>query len=932
MFKFNPFTGRFDRTSEIPLLPIHGGTGSTTAEFSPTINAVTFHYYVNSATGSDSNDGLTVGTPFLTIEKALNSIPLLMGRVYQINIADGTDNLTAKYTFKTSSSVSGDTDWGGKVIIYGNPTTPGNVVINALNTSTTAIEVEDKAVAVEFNGITISNCNIGVVANNARVIFKNTNINYQLQALQVGYASQVTVPSGNTGMILTSDGVSAVSTGIVSTVGSSVILQSPVTITGFKGANSGAINVLLSSNVNVITSLTITADAAGARYGILTSQGGQMLISGGTHSISNISVASTTSLAAAFAIGATSRIGFQGGATLNFTNCLNAYQVAGTISEVGAVTKNYISVTNKVISFEGSTIDSTDYLNATGGISYTEAFNTQNIFGYDNRYVKTALGATGGTLGSVAFFDSAGKISQNNSKFFWDNTAFQLQLNGGSTLKLAGGTTSGAGNIQMGAVANLAYDTNVLHVDSNARTMGMICSVTPAFSSTLGPFMGMRGITYTAIANQRGNAFLYAGTPTTPGALEGRLLFGTADTERMTILYGGNVGIGTSAPTSKFHVAMSDATTTIFTAIGQEGMRFQNTNSTVNNWTELIFSNSGGNSSAAIAVQNLAHVSQSGRMILATGQSGTLREAFRIDEAGNAVVGGFGISPAAVRLYVNGSIATGVYSGSDFSSQLGLHGTAGFNNGSTYIQFTELSGSGTLNVNKGGNIDFYTHLYGATTAIRARLQANGHFLVGTTTDTTFAQAKIVSGTGVEPLALMNSVNSGFAFVHMLDYLAADAAGFGYANPSAVVHADKCYFYTVNKEFFISTDNTTTRHFKVDTSGRAAVGMNTTALTSTFHINGSFAPAYVAKTADYTATASDHTIDCTANTFTVTLPAAAGCTGRIYNIKNSGTGTITVDGNASELIDGSLTITIPPGSAGAYPNLQIQSTGTGWIIL
>jgi hypothetical protein len=96
--------------------------------------------------------------------------------------------------------------------------------------------------------------------------------------------------------------------------------------------------------------------------------------------------------------------------------------------------------------------------------------------------------------------------------------------------------------------------------------------------------------------------------------------------------------------------------------------------------------------------------------------------------------------------------------------------------------------------------------------------------------------------------------------------------------------------------------------------------------------GSIELPYVAKTGTYTIGANDHTVDCTANTFTVTLPTAVGITGRIYNIKNSGAGVITVDGAGTETIDGALTVTVPAGSTGNKPNLQIQSTGANWIIL
>jgi hypothetical protein len=53
---------------------------------------------------------------------------------------------------------------------------------------------------------------------------------------------------------------------------------------------------------------------------------------------------------------------------------------------------------------------------------------------------------------------------------------------------------------------------------------------------------------------------------------------------------------------------------------------------------------------------------------------------------------------------------------------------------------------------------------------------------------------------------------------------------------------------------------------------------------------------------YTASATDGYIGVTANPTTVTLPA--GVTGKVYIIKNEGSGTTTVTGTASDKIDGS----------------------------
>lgn len=87
--------------------------------------------------------------------------------------------------------------------------------------------------------------------------------------------------------------------------------------------------------------------------------------------------------------------------------------------------------------------------------------------------------------------------------------------------------------------------------------------------------------------------------------------------------------------------------------------------------------------------------------------------------------------------------------------------------------------------------------------------------------------------------------------------------------------------------------------------------------------------YVAKTANYTITEDDHTINCTANSFTITLPSAATWTGQIYNIKNSGTGVITIATTSSQTIDGNASGVL---TLAQYDNLTVQSNGSNWIIL
>lgn len=103
--------------------------------------------------------------------------------------------------------------------------------------------------------------------------------------------------------------------------------------------------------------------------------------------------------------------------------------------------------------------------------------------------------------------------------------------------------------------------------------------------------------------------------------------------------------------------------------------------------------------------------------------------------------------------------------------------------------------------------------------------------------------------------------------------------------------------------------------------------------STLQVGGSFAAGITTKTSNYTASVSDHTILCnnTAGAITISLPPAAGCTGRTYVIKKvsaAGNNVVLAGYNGTETIDGSTTYTI----TNQYTAILLQSDGTNWYIL
>lgn len=85
--------------------------------------------------------------------------------------------------------------------------------------------------------------------------------------------------------------------------------------------------------------------------------------------------------------------------------------------------------------------------------------------------------------------------------------------------------------------------------------------------------------------------------------------------------------------------------------------------------------------------------------------------------------------------------------------------------------------------------------------------------------------------------------------------------------------------------------------------------------------------YAAKTANYTLVATDYIINCTSNSFTVTLLSAVGIGGKTFQVKNSGTGIITVATTSSQAIDGAASVAIAQ-----YESLTLCSDGANWILL
>ncbi len=115
---------------------------------------------------------------------------------------------------------------------------------------------------------------------------------------------------------------------------------------------------------------------------------------------------------------------------------------------------------------------------------------------------------------------------------------------------------------------------------------------------------------------------------------------------------------------------------------------------------------------------------------------------------------------------------------------------------------------------------------------------------------------------------------------------------------------------------------------VDLDAQTGVGVNTTTPKSSLEVNGSLSKKVTTITTSTTLNASDNTVLCNnaATPITVTLPTAVGILGRLYNIKKgTSTSNVTIDGNASETIDGGTTVVL----SDQMDAMTFFSDGTNW---
>jgi hypothetical protein len=398
--------------------------------------------------------------------------------------------------------------------------------------------------------------------------------------------------------------------------------------------------------------------------------------------------------------------------------------------------------------------------------------------------------------------------------------------------------------------------------------------------------------------------------------------FYTAGTERMRIDSVGNVGIGTTTPSSygllSVGASIGASSTTNMIAMYQSAG--------VDSATMRIagYAYTGNARTAIDFVQNGASNFQS-QMVFSTSAGANAIERMRITSAGLV---GIGVTPTSMLHVVNTTAANKAFIVKGAASQSGslfdIQNSAGTSLVVVNSAGNLVIGSGTAVASISG-VTSSNQILGSSAATSSMLlsrysaDANGptiHF--GKSRNATVGSH--TANTSGDRLGNINFNGSdGTNFVGASS-ISADSEG----TISTGVVPGRLLFFTANSA------GTLTERMRITSAGDVGIGVTPT---SKLHVVGSFSRgAPVTKTASFTLADTENWIICNGTaSITVTLPAASTQVGREISLKNTAAFTVvSASSNIVPLAGGAAGTAILPATAGTWATLV--SDGTNWVIM
>jgi hypothetical protein len=221
------------------------------------------------------------------------------------------------------------------------------------------------------------------------------------------------------------------------------------------------------------------------------------------------------------------------------------------------------------------------------------------------------------------------------------------------------------------------------------------------------------------------------------------------------------------------------------------------------------------------------------------------------------------------------------------------------NTGSAYLNYAKTGGGaytdGALNIVSDMGIAFTANGGGGSSL-------NNYWFNGTNTMTS-----VLTGSGSAPQSLFGLYNGNGGSTYCMMRFHTTSGGYIKSSVS-------------NSSYLgITLGYNATDIFSTNTTG---CGVFTQSPNSSLEVNGSFAASVVSKTATYTLASSDYIVIFNGTSLTATLPAASGCTKRIYIIANRNATAVTI---SAFLNLANISTTTIAGTT----SIMLVSDGTNW---